>query len=72
MFQYQTHTIRIGTSDSFYQLVFNDVMGLEEGTERGVRAEDVKLAMMGHVKDGYKVQLLYYSTVIRSLDHEDQ
>ncbi|XP_053184213.1 interferon-induced protein 44-like [Scomber japonicus] len=51
---YQTHTIRIGTSDSFCQFVFNDIMGLEGGTERGVRAEDVKLAMMGHVKDGYK------------------
>ncbi|XP_053184212.1 interferon-induced protein 44-like [Scomber japonicus] len=51
---YETHTIRIGTSDSFYQFVFNDIMGLEEGTERGVRAEDIKLAMMGHVEDGYK------------------
>ncbi|XP_053184211.1 interferon-induced protein 44-like [Scomber japonicus] len=51
---YQTHDIRRGTSDSFYQLVFNDIMGLEEGMERGVRAEDVKLAMMGRVEDGYK------------------
>ncbi|XP_062287861.1 interferon-induced protein 44-like [Scomber scombrus] len=52
--KYETHNIRRGTSDSFYQLVFNDIMGLEEGTGRGVRAEDIKLAMMGHVKEGYK------------------
>ncbi|MEQ2267914.1 hypothetical protein XENORESO_012265 [Xenotaenia resolanae] len=29
-------------------------MGLEDGDGRGVRANDIKLAMMGHVKDGYK------------------
>ena len=57
MFQYETHEIRRGTSDSFYPIVFNDIMGLEEGTGQGVQAEDIKLAMMGRVKEGYKVQL---------------
>ncbi|XP_067458828.1 interferon-induced protein 44-like isoform X1 [Thunnus thynnus] len=52
--KYETHEIRRGTSDSFYPIVFNDIMGLEEGTGHGVQAEDIKLAMMGRVKEGYK------------------
>ncbi|XP_044221328.1 interferon-induced protein 44-like [Thunnus albacares] len=51
---YETHKIRRGTSNSFYPIVFNDIMGLEEGTGQGVQAEDIKLAMMGCVKEGYK------------------
>ncbi|KAM7407999.1 hypothetical protein PAMA_003639 [Pampus argenteus] len=50
---YETHKIRRGISNS-YPFVFNDIMGLEEGMGRGVRPEDIKLAMMGHVKEGYK------------------
>ncbi|KAG7233440.1 hypothetical protein INR49_006736 [Caranx melampygus] len=52
--KYETHKIRTGARGNFYPVVFNDVMGLEEETGRGVRPEDIKLAMMGHVKDGYK------------------
>ncbi|XP_044222619.1 interferon-induced protein 44-like [Thunnus albacares] len=52
--KYETHKIRRGTSNSFYPIVFNDIMGLEEGTGQGVQAEDIKLAMMGRVKEGYK------------------
>ena len=63
VFQYETHEIRRGTSNSFYPIVFNDIMGLEEGTGQGVQAEDIKLAMMGRVKEGYKVQLSHYHII---------
>ncbi|XP_060945688.1 interferon-induced protein 44-like [Limanda limanda] len=36
-----------------YSFVFNDIMGFEQGSDRGVLVEDVKLALRGHVKDGY-------------------
>ncbi|XP_018530404.1 interferon-induced protein 44 [Lates calcarifer] len=51
---YKTHRIPKEGRGNFYPLVFNDVMGLEEGTERGISVEDIKLAMKGHVKEGYK------------------
>lgn len=53
--QYKTHKIKKkhGCSE-VYPFVFNDIMGLEGGDDVGVRAEDIKLAMMGHVKDKYE------------------
>ncbi|KAA8577597.1 hypothetical protein FQN60_007331, partial [Etheostoma spectabile] len=52
--KYVTHKIKKGRGQSktYYPYVFNDVMGLEKGD--GVRAEDIKLALRGHVKEGYK------------------
>uniref|UniRef100_A0A4W6DS50 G domain-containing protein n=1 Tax=Lates calcarifer TaxID=8187 RepID=A0A4W6DS50_LATCA len=49
--KYETH--KIEREDGFYPLVFNDIMGLEDGTNTGVQTEDIKLAMMGHVMDTY-------------------
>ncbi|XP_027880185.1 interferon-induced protein 44-like [Xiphophorus couchianus] len=50
--KYQTYKIKKESKDNFYPFVFNDIMGLEEKT--GVRTDDIKLALEGHVKDGYK------------------
>lgn len=51
--QYATYKIH-KDSESFYPFIFNDIMGFEQ--TKGVHVEDVKLALMGHVKEGYKVQ----------------
>ncbi|XP_054908931.1 interferon-induced protein 44-like [Poeciliopsis prolifica] len=54
--KYETHKFikGRGSSKTFYPLVFNDIMGLEDGTDRGVHADDIKLALEGHVKEGHK------------------
>ncbi|XP_010783403.1 interferon-induced protein 44-like [Notothenia coriiceps] len=41
-----------GGPGTYYPFVFNDV--IEKDAERGACVEDVKLAMKGHVKNGYK------------------
>lgn len=57
--QYETHYIKIGKGNQgTYPIVFNDIMGLEEGDTQGVLPADIKLTMEGHVKEGYMVQLL--------------
>ncbi|XP_074471662.1 interferon-induced protein 44-like [Sebastes fasciatus] len=50
--KYTTFKIPKGNPKTFYPFVFNDIMGLHP--TKGVLVNDVKLAMMGHVKDGYK------------------
>ncbi|XP_053298510.1 interferon-induced protein 44-like isoform X2 [Pleuronectes platessa] len=40
--------------EATYSFVLNDVMGLEEDSDSGVSVEDVKQALRGHVKEGYK------------------
>ncbi|KAM9703517.1 interferon-induced protein 44-like [Menidia menidia] len=37
--------------ETYYSFVFNDIMGLSE--QHGVLVEDIKLALKGHIKDGY-------------------
>ncbi|KAI9523326.1 hypothetical protein NQZ68_028350 [Dissostichus eleginoides] len=39
--------------EGFYSFIFGDIMGLES-TEKGVNIEDIKLALRGHVTEGYK------------------
>uniref|UniRef100_A0A8C6U3A6 G domain-containing protein n=1 Tax=Neogobius melanostomus TaxID=47308 RepID=A0A8C6U3A6_9GOBI len=50
--QYKTHKIK--KQRSYFPFVFNDIMGLEGDNNHGARTEDIKLAMKGHIKDGYK------------------
>ncbi|XP_059183524.1 interferon-induced protein 44-like [Centropristis striata] len=51
--EYKTYKIRKGPDD-FYSFVFNDTMGFENNANTGVLVGDVKLALKGHVEDGYK------------------
>ncbi|XP_065821062.1 interferon-induced protein 44-like [Labrus bergylta] len=51
--KYQTYKIQ-KDDQSFYSIVFNDIMGLEANLNNGVQVEDVKLALWGHVREGYK------------------
>nr|XP_033470016.1 interferon-induced protein 44-like [Epinephelus lanceolatus] len=52
--KYETHHSKIGKGNQgTYPIVFNDIMGLEEGETQGVRPADIKLTMEGHVKEGY-------------------
>ncbi|XP_068565244.1 interferon-induced protein 44-like isoform X2 [Cebidichthys violaceus] len=50
--KYSTYKIQRGGPESFYPFVFNDIMGLDP--KKGVLVDDVKLALKGHVKDGYR------------------
>lgn len=49
--EYTTYKIQ-KDANSVYPFVFNDIMGVS--TDRGVLEEDVKLALKGHIKDGYR------------------
>ncbi|XP_069380576.1 interferon-induced protein 44-like isoform X2 [Paralichthys olivaceus] len=51
--KYRTFKFSRGV-ESTYSFVFNDIMGFEEGSDCGVSVEDVKLALRGHVEEGYR------------------
>lgn len=51
--KYKTYKIPQKSPGTFYPFVFTDIMGLEGAANRGVCVEDIKLAMKGHMNDGY-------------------
>ncbi|XP_053298520.1 interferon-induced protein 44 [Pleuronectes platessa] len=51
--QYKTFKFRKSPGVT-YSFVFNDIMGLEPGPDTGVCEGDLKLALRGHVREGYK------------------
>lgn len=53
--QYKTYKF-LKDGGGYYSFVFNDIMGFERRINRGVAVADVRLALMGHVREGYKVQ----------------
>uniref|UniRef100_A0A3Q2CKK3 Uncharacterized protein n=1 Tax=Cyprinodon variegatus TaxID=28743 RepID=A0A3Q2CKK3_CYPVA len=52
---YETHKFIKGRGSSwtFYSVVFNNIMGLEDGTNHGVHVDDIKPGLRGHVKEGH-------------------
>uniref|UniRef100_A0A3Q2C9D4 Interferon-induced protein 44-like n=1 Tax=Cyprinodon variegatus TaxID=28743 RepID=A0A3Q2C9D4_CYPVA len=55
-FTYATHKFSKGrgSSKTFYPVVFNDTRGLEDGNNSGIHPDNIKLALKGHVREGYK------------------
>lgn len=54
-FQYKTHKIENRQTGLYYPFVFNDVMGFEKASGKGVHGDDLSKALTGHVKENHKV-----------------
>nr|XP_046270443.1 interferon-induced protein 44-like [Scatophagus argus]XP_046270445.1 interferon-induced protein 44-like [Scatophagus argus]XP_046270446.1 interferon-induced protein 44-like [Scatophagus argus]XP_046270447.1 interferon-induced protein 44-like [Scatophagus argus] len=50
---YKTFRFR-KNANHFHPFIMTDIMGLEKNERNGVPLEDLKLALKGHVKEGYK------------------
>uniref|UniRef100_A0A3Q4I0V2 Interferon-induced protein 44-like n=1 Tax=Neolamprologus brichardi TaxID=32507 RepID=A0A3Q4I0V2_NEOBR len=59
----RTYKIYRENPRTFYPFAFNDTMGLEKSTERGILVEDIKLAMSGHVKEDYRFNPKHHLSV---------
>ncbi|XP_048103688.1 interferon-induced protein 44-like isoform X2 [Alosa alosa] len=51
--RYKTHKIKAGEYGSYLPFVFSDVMGLERGESEGVKVDDLKKILNGHIKEGH-------------------
>ncbi|KAM9472528.1 interferon-induced protein 44-like isoform 1-T3 [Salvelinus alpinus] len=51
--KYETHKIVKEKPGTYYPFLFYDVMGLENGIDKGVDEADIIKALKGHVKEGY-------------------
>ncbi|XP_014049565.2 interferon-induced protein 44 isoform X1 [Salmo salar] len=51
---YKTHKIENRQTGLYYPFVFNDVMGFEKASGKGVHGDDLSKALTGHVKENHK------------------
>ncbi|XP_017576506.1 interferon-induced protein 44-like [Pygocentrus nattereri] len=52
--RYKAYTV-INSNSETLPFIFNDALGLENGTQNGIDPEDIVSALQGHIKDGYTV-----------------